>query len=271
MYRLLIAANDSRMLDGLNDSIAWKSLNFCPPMFVTTADEAIETMKTKRVDCVAYLLDTQEARKLSYFLNTMRPSLPVFEWQRSAEEQTRVVRDMCRILDRLHADMTDAIYDEETVLSMLRDELMHRLLAGEIRSEENLRAQLQMLRAHFSPDKQCVLYEFDLPQGEIYLNSLWRYGSERLENALRANFFGRYYEDLYYPVAVLNPRHIRLVVCQRADRENEPAESLTARADQRVSQVLESIKEYLGLDMVLLARETLDSLCALVDEVSQLA
>ncbi|MBQ7455769.1 MAG: hypothetical protein IJS53_04935 [Clostridia bacterium] len=267
MYRLLIATKESRMLDELNEAVSWNSLSFRPPMIVSTAEEAIETMETKRVDCVAYLLDSQEARKLSNYLNTMRPSLPVFELQRTVEGQTRIIRDMRRILDRVHADFSDEIVDEETVMAMLRDELMHRLLAGEIQDEETLRCQLQMLRAHLSPEKECVLYEFDLPQGEIYLNAQWRYGSERLENALRSNFFGRYYEDLYYIVAVLNPRLIRLVVCQRVDRENEPTESLVERADQHVTQTIENIKEYLGLDMVLLTRETIRNLCALTEQM----
>ena len=123
-----------------------------------------------------------------------------------------------------------------------------------------------MLRSHLSLTKQCVVYEFDLPQGEVYLNFQWHYGSERLEKALRNNFFGRYYEDLYYQVAVLTPRNIRVMVCQRDDRENEPEDSLVERADKHVAKVLEDIKEYLGLDMILTHREALRSIALLTQE-----
>lgn len=263
MYRLLIATNEPEVLNQLNASVDWASLGFRQPTVVSTADEAIQNMETQRVDCIAYMLNGSEARRLSNYLNTVRPSLPIFEIRRSLEAQMRILNDMRRVLDRLHEDNTDEDYDEKTIMSMLRDELTHNLLAGEITSEMELRGRLQMLRSHLSLARPCMLYEFDLPQGEIYLNYEWHYGSERLEKALRNNFFGRYYEDLYYQVAVLTPRHIRLIVCQRDDRENEPEDSLAERADQHVSQVLEQIREYLDLDMVQTDRAILPSMIAL--------
>ena len=265
MYRVLIATNEPSILDRLNESMDWESMNFRPPMVVGTANAAIETMETKRVDCIAYMLESREARRLSTFLNTMRPSLPIFELHRSVDAQKRIVGDMRRLLDRLHNDTTDDM-DQDTALALIRDEFTHNLLAEEIESEAALRGQLQMMRFHFSTDKKCVMYEFDLPQGEVYMNARWHYGSERLENALRSNFFGRYYEDLYYIIAVLTPRHIRLVVCQRDDRENEPEESLVERADQHVKQTVDSIAEYLCLDMVLTSRQVLPNLCALAKQ-----
>ena len=269
MYRLLVVTNEPSVLDRLNASLEWGSLNFKPPMIVDTAAKAIDAMETKRVDCVAYLLDSDEARKLSNYLNNIRPSMPTFEIRRRLESQIAIMHDMRNVLDRLHADATDEYLDEATVMAMLHDELTHCLLAGEITNDKELRARLEMLRSHLSLSKQCILYSFDLPQGEIYLNFQWHYGSERLEHALRNNFFGRYYEDLYYQVAVLTPRNIRLVVCQRDDRENEPEQSLVERADRHVNQVLDDIKEYLGLDMVLTQREVLPNLCVLTQQQMQ--
>jgi len=266
MYHLLVATDEPGVLNALNASVSWENMNFRPPIIVGTAEEAIQTIESKRVDCVSYMLKKKDAQLLSNYLNAVRPSLPIFEIRRSLENQKRILEDMRRVLDRLHADVSDELYDEETVMNMLRDELTHNLLVGEIRDERLLRGRLQMLRSHISPDKPCVLYEFDMPQGEVYLSSQWHYGSERLENALRSNFFGRYYEDLFYVVAVLTPRNIRLVACQRDDRENEPVESLVERADQHVAQTLESIKEYLCLDMVITGREVLTNLCALTQE-----
>jgi len=123
-----------------------------------------------------------------------------------------------------------------------------------------------MLRAYVSVDKKCVLYDFDMPQGEVYLMNQWHYGSERLENALRNNFFGRFYDDLYYCVAVLTPRHIRVMACQRSEGEDEEAERLLQRADMHVSQAVEDIKEYLGLDLLLAETHLLDNPKALIQE-----
>ena len=266
MYRILIAIKDMNAFSALNEQIDWQSMSFREPMFVSTADEAISVMETKRVDCIAYILEKYEARKLTKYLNEVRPSLPIFQIKRNLEAQTSVLKDILRYLDRLHSDMSDEVYDENVVMDMLRDELGHNLLAGEIRSEDLLRGRLQMLRSYVSPDKKCVLYDFDMPQGEIYLMNQWHYGSERLENALRNNFFGRYYDDIYYWAAVLTPRHIRVIACQRVDGPDEEEEKLLSRTNIHIDQSIESIKEYLGLDLMLTEIKILDSLTVLTRE-----
>ena len=101
------------------------------------------------------------------------------------------------------------------------------------------------------------------------MSAQWHYGSERLENALRNNFFGRYYDDIYYCVAVLTPRHIRVAACQRYDTESISEEDLLQKANSHVEQVLDNIKEYLGLDMVTTDCHILDKLCLLTQEHQQ--
>jgi len=266
MYRILIALQEPAAFEQMNADIDWQSMNFRPPMFASTADEAIHMMETQRVDCIAYVLPKEDARKLNTYLSNVRPSLPIFQIKRNLESQINVLRDLLRLLDRLHSDMSDDVYDENVIMDILRDELGHALLAGEIRNESMLRARLQMLRSYVSPDKRCVLYDFDMPQGEVYLMNQWHYGSERLENALRNNFFGRYYDDLYYCVAVLTPRHIRVMACQQMAGEDEAADSLLMRADVHVGRTLDEIKEYLGLDLILTETHVLDNLSALTQE-----
>lgn len=265
MYRILIALKDPQSFATMNESIEWHSLNFHEPMIVTSAEEAISIMETKRVDCIAYILDQYEAQTLNTYLTKVRPSLPIFQIKRRVESQLHVMKDMLRYLDRLHSDMYDEVYEESVILDMLRDELGHNLLAGEISNDKVLRGRLQMLRSYVDPDKRCVLYDFDMPQGEVYLMNQWHYGSERLENALRNNFFGRYYDDLYYSVAVLTPRHIRVVACQRMEGENESEESLVNRTNQHIEQSLDNIKAYLGLDLVIAQIHILDSLTVLTN------
>lgn len=266
MYRVLFATNEPAVLEPLNGITSWQSMNFHEPILVSNADEAINVMESKRVDGIAYMLDTDEARKLYVYLNTMRPSLPIFQIRHTFEEQQEELIRLRRLLDRVHADMYDDVYDEAAVLDMLRDETTHNLLAGEIETDEHLRTALQLLRSFVSPDKEAILYDFDLPQGEVYLSAQWHYGSERLENALRNHFFGRYYEDIYYAVAVLTPRHIRVAACQRYDTQDISENALLEKADSHVSQALENIKEYLGLDMTVTGCHYLDKLSLLTAE-----
>lgn len=263
MYQVLIAVNDPDMQSKLKSRINWQEMHFRPPFIASTADEAITLMESKRVDCAAYMLTTDEARTLSIYLNNFRPSLPLFELRQNLQEQIKSLEDVRAVLNRLHMDISDEEIDPETLFDMLRDELFHKLLVGEITDDNVLRGRLPLLRSSISADSACIMYDFDLPQGEVYLSSQWHYGSERPENALRVNFFGRYYENLYYMVAVLTPRHIRLVACQRMG-ETMPDALLAERADKRVNDVLENIKEYLNLDMLLTSRQLLPSLYDLV-------
>ena len=48
MYRLLVVTNEPDVLDRVNSTMNWESLNFRPPMIVNTADQAIDAMETKR-------------------------------------------------------------------------------------------------------------------------------------------------------------------------------------------------------------------------------
>lgn len=258
MYRILIAMKDAQAFAEMNGKISWQSMNYHEPVIVSTASEAIAMMDTKRVDAIAYILDKYEASALKKYLK-VRPSLPIFQIKRDYDEQITVLKDLLRYLDRLHSDMSDDVYDEDVVMDMLRDELGHNLLAGEIHDEQVLRGRLQMLRSYVSTEKKCVLYDFDMPQGEVYLMNQWHYGSERLENALRTNFFGRYYDDIYYWVAVLTPRHIRVLACQRKEGDDEADDSLLSRTDMHIEQSLDNIKEYLGLDLNPVSVQILDN------------
>lgn len=266
MYRILIAVQETAAFEQMNAEIDWQSFNFHAPMIVSSADEAIAMMESKRVDCIAYILSKYDAHKLDGYLRSVRPSLPVFQIKRNVESQQNVLRDLLRVLDRLHSDMSDEVYEESVVLDIIRDELTHNLLAGEIHSVSTLRGRLEMLRSYVSLEKKCVMYDFDMPQGEVYLMNQWHYGSERLENALRNNFFGRYYDNLYYCVAVLTPRHIRVLACQRIEGEDEETDKLLESTDMHVSQAVENIKEYLGLDLLLAETHVLDNMTALVQE-----
>lgn len=264
MYHVLLATNQANVLDQLNAVTNWQDLHFRPPIIVSTAQEAIAVMESQRVDCVAYMLDKYNVQKLHRYLHSIRPSMPVFQIRRTLDEQQAIIRHARDVLDRLHADISDEVYDEDTIMGLLRDELSRDLLTGNIASESLLRGRLQLLRTDIAPDKPCVVYDFDMPQGEVYLSNQWHYGSERLENALRSNFFGRFYEDLYYGVAVLTPRHIRVVVCQSESGEGDTRDSLLSRADAHTNSAVEDIKRYLGLDLEMTGVQVLDILMALV-------
>lgn len=264
MYKLLLVTDQESIRQLFRCQIDFAKLYCKEPLIVETAEEAIECLNSRAIDAVGYAMDRKKARALIDYLNCSRPSLPIFEVVDDADKQMQILMETKVVLNRLHADFADDYYDEETMLNMQRDELTHNMLSGNVDSLETLERGLKLIRSRMDPHGTCVLYEIDLPQGEVYVTE-HRHAQERLERALRNNFFGRYVEGIYYAVAVLTPRHIRLVCIPMLGKEPEENEAFAARADRHVQESIQKIKEYLDLDMQVVQSAWLHGLRELVE------
>lgn len=263
MYKLLLVTDQKEIL-AMFQKIDWARLNCRVPLAVATAEEAIAALNSRAIDAVGYALSAVSAAPLAQYLRYGRPSLPVFEIADQLEKQQVILHELLGVLDRLHADYSDEPYDEDAMLTLQRDELTHSLLAGEYDNFQTLERELKLIRARINPRGKCVLYEIDMPQGEVYLAEHHGHPQERLESALRNNFFGRYVDGIYYAVAVLTPRHIRLVCIPMQAESEEDAASFAARADEHVAASIQMIKEYLDLDMSVLSTGWLNGLNELI-------
>lgn len=248
MYKLLLVTDRKDIRALFRDQIDWASLNCRAPLIAAEAHEAIELLNSRAIDAVGYCLPKEDA-ELARFLRYGRPSLPIFEVCDNLEKQLVVLSELRSLLSRLHTDFSDEYYDEDAMLTLQRDEMIHDLLAGEVRDWATLERELKLIRARLDTERPCVLYEIDMPQGDVYLSEHQGHAQQRLESALRNNFFGRYVEGIYYAVAVLTPRHIRLVCMPMSGEGEEDPEAFAARADEHVRDSIQKIKDYLDLDM----------------------
>lgn len=259
MYKLLLVTDRKDIQALFENEIDWPRFNCRPPLITASAQEAIEWLNSKAIDAVGYHLPKYDAIPLSRFLRYGRPSLPIFQVTEEAETQKTILKETCILLDRLHSDFADDYYDEDAMLTMQRDELMHQLLAGKMHDWDYLLRGLQLIRTRLNPQAPSLLYEIDMPQGEVYLSE-HHHAQQRLESALRNNFFGRYVDGIYYAVAVLSPRHIRLVCIPMHSEETEDIHSFEERADEHVNESIFRIKEYLDLDMHVMESSWLEGL-----------
>jgi len=259
MYKLLLATDREDILSQFRNQIDWPALNCRAPLLASSPQEAIDLLNTKAIDAVGYRFFEINGIALTKFLRYGRPSLPIFQVCDNLENEVQMIRQTVSVLDRLRADYMDEYYDEEAMLTILRDELLHSLLAGEMRDWDSVNREMKLLRAHVSVDQPCVLYEIDMPQGEVYLSEHQGHAQQRLESALRNNFFGRYVEGIYYAVAVLSPRHIRIVCIPMHGQEPETQDAFGARTDAHINESIQKIKEYLDLDMQVVQSAWLDS------------
>lgn len=260
MYKLLLVTEQKEIQDLFQHQIDWAAINCRAPLLAASAQEAIEMLNSKAIDAVGYHLPKDTAAPLVQFLRYGRPSLPIFEVSADQEKQTTILGELVRVLNRLHADFSDDYYDEDAMLTLQRDELVRNLLAGQVHDYAVLERELKLIRSRIDPARTGLLYEIDLPQGDVYLSEHHGHAQQRLESALRNNFFGRYVDGIGYAVAVLTPRHIRLVCMPMQSDIPEEAEAFARRADDHVHESIQNIKEYLDLDMTVIQTLWLDGL-----------
>lgn len=264
MYKLLLVTDRDDMVEAFSGIQDWGRLMFDPVIMLDNTADAIAFIDRNYADAVGFSLVNQDPTPIMRHLEKKHPFLPVYQPHSHPETLRNELRLIREHLDCLHADFSDDDYQLDMAMERLRDDLMRRLLMQEIKTKGELRSRLSLSRAHFAPDKHSFLYELTLPGGDEYLQSRWRYGADRLETALRANFLGRFVDDVYYGAALLDPGHLRVIACQVADVPEEDLNLLSQRVHAHISRMIQDVKNYLDLDLSIAQYQMLDSIDSLV-------
>lgn len=266
MYKLLLATDQDHVVSFFRDNVDWHRMGYHHPYIVSNAQEAVAALESKAIDAVGWLLPKEESQKLNRYLRYGRPSMPVFDVKEDGEEQTAILRELLRVMDKLHGDYYDEYYDPETVMTQVRDDFIHDLLAGQITDYHYAERVMDYLRSRVDPKKNLILYDIDMPQGEVYMSERQDpvLRQSRLEAALRNNFFGHYVDGVCYGVAVLGPRHIRVAAIP-VEGSDEGIDAFRTRVAGHVDQTLDMVKSYLELDMNIAGVQVLENIRELVD------
>ena len=266
MYKLLLVTDREEVIDTFAKVQNLADMMMDPVTVIRDIPEAIAYLERNAVDAVGYSFRLTDPTPLHTYLMDVRPSMPIFQ----THHHDNTLRDeLVRVrafLDRMRMDDSQEGMDEAQALQYLRDELMHQLLAREIPSPAELKSRLKLVRAqNISTDKPAFLFDFDMPQGELYLDGRWRYGRQRLESALRNNFIGRYADGIHYGVAMLSPRHIRLIACQEKGGSDENPQDCERRVRANVDDKVSRVKQYLDLELELEQFTVLSSINEIAD------
>ena len=266
MYKLLLVTDREEVIDTFAKVQNLADMMMDPVTVIRDIPEAIAYLERNAVDAVGYSFRLTDPAPLHTYLMEVRPSMPIFQ----THHHDNTLRDeLVRVrafLDRMRMDDSQEGMDEAQALQYLRDELMHQLLAREIPSPAELKSRLKLVRAqNISTDKPAFLFDFDMPQGELYLDGRWRYGRQRLESALRNNFIGRYADGIHYGVAMLSPRHIRLIACQSKGGKDENPQDCERRVRDYVDDKVSRVKQYLDLELELEQFTVLSSINEIAD------
>ena len=108
-------------------------------------------------------------------------------------------------------------------------------------------------------DQPVAMSSFRLPQGDYFLAEVWRYGRERLENALK-NIFENGDERMQFVLLIINPHHMRLLGLPREQMTREEA---AAQMSLHLERCRASLESYFELMLDIKRVVSYDSLYAL--------
>ena len=260
MYKFLLVCDKEEICDLYACFREWENLGFEKPVIAKDAQTGIEKVGKQRFDAVSWLLSVSEGKKFFAYL-TKRPEMLGMETVRDEEKLRREISSARRILSSRDAVRQTKQVDDYT--RVLRGEFFCDLLRGTAFSKDQIDERYRSLKMDaIDPDMPVCMSSFRLPQGDYFLAEVWRYGRERLENALK-NIFEHGSEDMQYMLLIINPHHMRLlgVPCTQMNRDE-----VYARVAQHLDSCRKSLESYFELSLDIKRIVPYDSVYALSRE-----
>lgn len=262
MYKLLLVTNHQAVRDAFN-AVAWENMGFKEPRMVTTAEEALASLKVFHSDAIAIDLPAEEDAQLYQRLMALYPVLPVIDAPDKRGDVELRALELRKLLVRLNADISNDSYTSADQMMVVRHEYFRAMMDRRIPTGRDVVRMLRLVRSKMDPHRPCVVAEMKMPANSDFLRGRWHYGPERLEMALR-NIFGVEVAGLRILSCVLPGERIILLGCPMLGHEMETAEnSMTGVVSSHVQDCIGHVDEFLGIELSIAAMHVLPALTAM--------
>ena len=243
MYKLLLVSDKEdirRLYAGFSE---WENLGFERPAIAANAQEGIALLKSRRFDAVSSLLSVAEGKQFFAYLSR-RPEMLGMETARDEARLRREISSARRTLSSKDAARQMKQVDDFT--RAMQGEFFCDLLRGAPYQKDHIDERMRSLKMQLTQaDRPVAMASFRLPQGDYFLAEVWRYGRERLENALK-NIFENGDERMYFVLLIINPHHMRLLGLPREEMsEQEVYDQMT----MHLARCRASLDEYFELTL----------------------
>lgn len=243
MYKLLLVSDKEEIRALYQRFAEWETLGFERPTVACGAQEGIEQLKQGHFDAVSSLLCVGEGQRFLTYL-TKRPDMLGVETARDEARLRREVSAARRTLSSRDAARQTKQVDDLTRAMQL--EFVRDLLRGATYDKAKIDERVSSLKlAQIDAARPVVTASFRLPQGDYFLAEVWRYGRERLENALR-NIFEIGDKSMSFVLLIINPHHMRLM---GLPREPMTDEEVYERMLLHLEACKESLEDYFELTL----------------------
>lgn len=245
MYKLLLVSDKEEIRNLYTGFADWEKLGFERPTVAANAKAGIELLGHNRFDAVSWLLSVSEGKQFFAYVSR-RPEMLGMETVRDAQRLHREISNARRLLSSRDAARKNKQVDDYT--RAMQVEFFCDLLRGAAFSAEKIDERVRSLKMEdVDPAGPVCMSSFRLPQGDYFLAEVWRYGRERLENALK-NIFENSDEQMQFVVLIINPHHMRLIGVPRVPMTKDEVRNELACHLERCQESLEAYFE-LTLDV----------------------
>lgn len=260
MYKLLLVSDKEEIRTLYRGYSEWENLGFEQPTIAENAQKGIELLSRNRFDAISCLLSVNEGKKFFAYLSR-RPEMLGMETARDEERLRREISAARRTLSARDASRQSKLADDYT--RALQGELLCDLLRGAAYDRVKIDERMQSLKAtQLDAHRPVAMSSFRLPQGDYFLSEVWRYGRDRLENALK-NIFENGNENMTFVLLIINPHHMRLIAMPREEMtKDEVYEQMVAH----MARCQASLEQYFELTLTIKRIVLYDDLYALSRE-----
>lgn len=250
MYKLLLVTDREDVKEAFAGIQDMNRLMFDPVVLAKNVEEAETFLRKPGADAIAIDLENQDSATLYRLMDEKYPYMPIMRTHRRGDGLRNELGMLRDVLDQLLGDFSDYDSTPPMTQARLQSEALHKLLEERIASRNELRSRLLFARSAINTLRPSLLFEFELPDGIDFLENRWSHGFERLDLALKANFFGQIPGPLQYTSALLSPMRLRVLACMTEDVTDQQLDVLSAHAQQLVLGTAAQIKIYMDLDLV---------------------
>lgn len=257
MYKLLLVSDKEEVRALYTGFSEWENLGFERPSVAANAQEGVALLSRSRFDAVSSLLSVSEGKKFFSYLSR-RPEMLGMETARDEARLRREISSARRTLSSRDAARQTKQVDDLT--RAMQGEFFCDLLRGMPMNAAHIDERAHSLKMRtVDPARPAAMASFRLPQGDYFLSEVWRYGRERLENALK-NIFENGDERMYFVLLIINPHHMRLL---GLPREEMTAEEVKNQMTTHLMRCQGCLEQYFELTMSVKRIVQYDTLYAL--------
>ena len=257
MYKLLLVSDKAEVRALYAGFAEWEKLGFERPQIAANAQEGIERLGKSRFDAVSSLLSVSEGKQFFAYLSR-RPEMLGME---TARDEARLRREISSARRTLSSkDAARQVRQVDDLTRALQGEFFCDLLRGAAYDAAKIDERIRSLNIQsVDAERPVAMSSFRLPQGDYFLAEVWRYGRERLENALK-NIFENGDARMHFVLLIINPHHMRLLGMPKAEMT---ADEVAMQMETHLARGKASLEAYFELELDVKRIVKYDSLYAL--------